>query len=138
MLKILTKRVRTPKSTEIVDSTPVRPTRTKAEYIVPLLPLVRSTHPIEPKVVDRVNCRTSREVRLVIKLYLSRNPHFEFVKIHTSSLSANVKQFLFRRIGSNVVTAKTIEQLEHEGPKYSTVGSGFAGVEKSVVARDAD
>ena len=76
--------------------------------------LVTEKHsfPLTPEVQSRVKAKTLVEFKIWLKLFLSKHPHLEFLKIHQSSLSGNVKQWLFRNTKTNIIEARTQDEIK--------------------------
>ena len=102
----------------------LRPSRVPLKNIAYLPPLEQKTFPLEPKVKQRNRPKGNKEFHVWLRLFLSRNPHLEFLKIHQSSLSANCKQWLFKDTKRNVTIAKTDKQV-YESIRERTDPGGF-------------
>ena len=145
LLKLLQKKSsRASQSQESVVKTPKneRPYRQKADHIAydydysqkevlrfkPAPKIV-----VKKKPNDFVNMS---EFRVYLKLYLSKNPHFVFQKIHQSSLSDSVKQILFYDEKKKVIIAMTFRDFVAKVKVYGTVNLGLKSFDEKSESLD--
>lgn len=91
--------------------TPQRPTRQHFAWIAPLPSEVRPTHPLNAKVEIQKTVRNSRDFHIRMAIFMADHPKLKFLKVHRSTLSNRIKQWLFLDTERNVTVAKTEEQI---------------------------